>query len=832
MTAQLEWTPAAGLGRPPVATLCPVAIARTCGLTPRELIAVAAPRLLQSYEELRSDTDLLASLGPALADRLTPVVPLLPPTARRAVLSLRRSAHVGRPAGPRDVVPDQLAEFAADDLVADARRYLDLSRRLTAGAEAVRRAAGPDLGVDLDRLAAVLATPAIRRSLALASPDFARTLHRPLPAGGSARRRWLRSAVGYLVRCALKPSPFGSLTTVAAVPSTAEEGMPEFTAIGDADRSVVTGTLPLAIELLLAAARAAARNDDDAILLRANASLRSGDLLPTVLVPVRLCSDGFFFRDENRLRPVGVPAGLLPPTDTPEPAGAKEWRRRLGVSGGALSRLVSAGVLQPVLPFDPATTGPLTALATALPTLPGIGVLAEHERELGDTDPVRRAAAVGGLRTATAASLAAMGRRAPGWLATAPLAHDVVRTPTTAAAPPAPVIADLWRFAAALGRDTVRTMFYDQLVASFVAEYGRGGTCGDLLDFCYRVVGGDRWFRELMAARQTDRSTPVVGLPAGRGTLAPATACVLAQSAVDVTGGEVTVVNRMNTGPGALLARWAVRPEIGAALAGHTSWLTDLHPGCRVLSVSAGEDWAPVQRQPAGGLGRLRWPTSLHPAAPAVDIAADTTDADLDLADLGLRLDPIDDTLQAFDRGTGTAVAFAYLGVMPRHLITGPLRVLMTLSDPWVIRTRVGGDVPDDDAPAATAPARRQDRRTLADVVIERQTWSLPVAGLPQLAGLDDPVTLLQQLQTFWQAMDLPPQVFLAGESAAGARVGKPAWVSLAHPITAWAALQALDSRVARVTITEALPDLLDPAVDSGRRAVEWAFALRLDGGA
>ena len=849
MTAQREFAAPTGLERTRT-VLCPVVIARTCGLPPAALTGLAAPELLRAHQALRSDIELLASMGPELADRLTSVVPLLRPAARRPVLSLRRSAHTGRPAAARGDVPAELADVAAADLVADARHYLQLSARLVAGAEQVRLAAGPDLGVDLTALASVLSTPAIRRSLALASPDFARTLQRPLPASGSARRRWLRSAIGYLVRSVLKPSPFGSLTTVAAVPLTDRSELPAARADGAA---VVTGTLPLAIELVLAAARSAARSDGQALALRANGSLRAGSSvpaddslradgspraaeLPTLLVPVRLCSDGFFFRDENRLRPVGVPRTLLESTDS-GPAGPREWRRRLGVSGAALSRLVEAGVLQPVLPFDPATTRPLEDLSVALPDLPGIAVLAAHERALAGDDPVKRAAAVGGLRSDTAASLAALGRRAPGWLATAPLAHDVVGTAGAPAVPPAPFVADLRRFAAELGRDTVRTVFYDQVVATFIAEYGRGGTCTDLLDFCYRVVGGDRWFRELMAARQIDRRTPVLAAPTGSGTLAPATACVLAQHAVDPTGELLTVVNRMNTGPGALLARWAVRPEIDPALAAHTAWVRDLHPGCRVLSVSAGEDWAPVQRQPAGGLGRLRWPTSLHTGSDS-----DHESGDVSVQQLGLRLDPVDDTLQVFDRRCGSPVAFAYLGVMPRHLITGPLRVLMTLSDPWVIRTRVGGDVPDEDAASAERSALRQRaRRLVAGVVVERRTWSVPVAALPELTDPDEPVLLLDQLQSWWQAMDLPPRVFIAGESAAGARIGKPAFMSLDHPVTAWAALRRPDHRTVRLSISEALPDLLGPAASAPEaaavgpaagHAVEWALALRLDGGA
>jgi hypothetical protein len=221
---------------------------------------------------------------------------------------------------------------------------------------------------------------------------------------------------------------------------------------------------------------------------------------------------------------------------------------------------------------------------------------------------------------------------------------------------------------------------------------------------------------------------------------------------------------------------------------------------------------------------------------------------------LGLRHDPVGGTLQAFDRRSGLDVAFGYLGVIPRHLITGPLRVVMTLSDPWVIRTRVGGDVPRDDGPPGDRPvdgaagndppdeapddrlampradaARRSGRRLLAGVVVERETWSLPVAELPAIGDLGKPVGLLDSLNAWWQLHDLPPRVFCTGESMAGARVGKPAWMSLDHPISVWAAVCSLDPRAVRVNITEALPDLLGDAITD--RAVEWAAALRLDGG-
>ncbi|GAA1081660.1 hypothetical protein GCM10009642_19610 [Nocardiopsis metallicus] len=188
-------------------------------------------RLLGDLDALRGD---LERRGEELADLIhTAVGGCEDRSVRRALLACRRAVHNGRPPGalPRDALA-RLPEPARKLLVqlgSDHEALARVRERARACFHAERRRAE-------HRLADLVGDPDFRRALAMASdalfPDVEAWLSGPPSAPEHLNTR--RRVVNYVLRAALKTSPFSTLTTAgpfsaadpAPAPSAGAPGAP------------------------------------------------------------------------------------------------------------------------------------------------------------------------------------------------------------------------------------------------------------------------------------------------------------------------------------------------------------------------------------------------------------------------------------------------------------------------------------------------------------------------------------------------------------------------------------------------------------------------------
>lgn len=782
---------------------------------------------VERLSELDRRQAVASRAGDELADLLYQVVQRQQgPDLVGQLLELRRDAHNNRPP-TRNVsqfLPEIRQALSSQECV-----LLDVWLEALSDVETAqqRYQASVPAAVEQaqsDRLIA-LRKPELLRGLAIASPSLCLSLLEASEPGRPAKRRRLRrSVVVYLTRISRKISPFSSFTTVT-VQSPA----------GTAE-SVVSSVQRVALALRQTLLEIAALRGDSAEL-----KLRGPVVcLPSpnpeacgrVFLPLRSCYDDFFYAEDYAF---DVPQRLGQLVRDPGPRSLEDWLRDLECDRWALSELVAEGLLVPAM------------------TATGLGVSANIDGQLGvdllpvadavaalaDQQPGIRATALLQLRQRATELIAEHEGVAPLWLSSAPLAHETCATdPKLVPQVPQPSLERAMGELAEVVRPTVaRSAFYDVVIEAFRALAGRAGRMA-LTEFIMSCISAEAMTALTTGAMQRDfdraQSRQLTGTAEhvpldGVGTLAPPTFTAFLQPmGQEADRWSMTVLNRVNQGPGGLLVRWGELPGCAVQLADHYApWLQSLHPGAQIAAATSGDNWAEVQQIPDGTVPRLSWPTQ-----PWIDQGCEPG---VSAADLDVVFDPQSGSLQVEDRQSSQPVALPYLGVVPQHLLRGAGKILHCLTDPWVYDFRLGLEE-GITRQAPHQPVEYLPRQSSGPMVVRRGTWRVQSAALPLVQGcaLPSDADLLMEYHHWRCRHGLPRRVFIrSGDvSAASMRRNKPQFVDLADP-------SGLDLllREARggswLTIEEALPDEdawwpLDPG---NPRVMEVTAAMALGRG-
>ncbi|MFG2815948.1 lantibiotic dehydratase [Streptomyces sp. NPDC048410] len=480
---------------------------RVAGLPAETVEVLRAPETADWAARTAAEEDRLRALGARLSDPLSAAVGATEDAAlRRRLLALRRQVFNNRLPADLPAARD-LASGLDGDTGADLTAWLDARLRweelraegetVLGGALARTRAALRGLALD-DRL---------RRGLLLASPTLEERLDAfaadPNPAPGKRARKMERSLLSYLYRTACKTSPFSTLTGVA-LGGFAEGG--DLTEVGDAWTShprLNVVVLSRLAELIVAdparradlpvAPASGWKLDDDRVRYVRRAVTAGDDSAP---VSFDAAQDRLFF-----LRRQGALDGMLTLLrDTEGTLTHGDLARWLAATTGAgeeeaghyLTALRELGMLQlPSLDTSVHSADPLRAFQRALR---GLGVAwadtvaarldgpAEAVARYGTADVPTRRALLAGLRAELSSLQLDLGAERPVLPQT--LLYEDVSAGTTSA-PLAqwaePVATPLRSIGRVLPAFDVALPQRLTLKGFFVARYGRGGRCEDLL---------------------------------------------------------------------------------------------------------------------------------------------------------------------------------------------------------------------------------------------------------------------------------------------------------------------------------------------------------------
>ncbi|MFE9254183.1 hypothetical protein [Streptomyces sp. NPDC006879] len=771
------------------------ALARVAGLPARSVSPLAAESLARLLDGTAAARTGLHSLGPEVSQLLYTAVPLMDSAAdRRAVLRWRRAAH----AGTAIPVPPALLTTVTTALHEERTRLSALSRWVDRAEQLRKHRADLEQAVTHTRTAqerclrALMAEPAVTHALSVVSPVFytRTTKTRALDRGERV------TAYGYAVRSALKASPLSSLTEVV-VPG-----------LHHGDR-VRVSLHPLAGRMLLhaAAPRADVR---DLLIWRLNDSLRGSEEDARISVPLLSVSDGWAWSHQEmvdaRHRPdlldlFGGPIGSTAIAQLPA--------RRL-------ERYLAAGVVDlddpcPTEDLLPWLAGVLST-ASDHPGRTAAGRLTEataHLARITDGTPHQRSAALRALRAALADALRELGAPDEWPLNDVTLVYEDHAGSTPVPQLDADARGTLLRHAESACASLQVSPEYQALTDAFVARFGAGGVCRDVFRFCCEVAEP--------AVRQPGPAG-VRGAQAGRSSCLPSLS-ILWQTARGAQDGPLIVVNQISSGCGALAARFH-RLLDGPDRTGYADrlrdWITTLYPRAECLEFVPAREANPLQADSSGLLPALQWPGTARPFGSGIAVTELELVHDAERHALELR------------RPGASVVAPVYLGTVPRHLVGGAARVLLTLADPWWLPPGHADGTRTDGATSQGFGAF--PRRSVGPVVVRRAHWRLGSSQVPRRGTGEDWPEFLERMDGWRRSHGMPAEVYVRCEPGFPRRdaLRKPLWIAFASPVGLESLHRLTERPDVPVVFTECLPDRQDPTgrAGSGDRVAEHCLHI------
>ncbi|GGR37758.1 lantibiotic dehydratase [Streptomyces netropsis] len=880
---------------------------RVAGLPLESVGALRCPDSSRWADRVLHEEELLLARGAELSDRLHPLVKdALDDGDRRGLLALRRRLFNGRP--PRDGDAAVALVAGADPDGTLAREVADWLRDGSRMAE-LQAAGGPVLAEENVRTRAALrrliGEERLRRGLLLASPTLegrldAYAAHDPAAPPDKRLRKVERSALAYLYRTACKTSPFSTFTAVT--PGELITGGEETTLVPDEWHSHPRlNVVALARLAELIAADPGRRADlpvslasgwglDDDRIRYVRRQVTAGD--DQAAVTFDAAGDQLFFlRRSGTLERL---LGLFARWPAPRYGELVRWLSDDQGAGTEESEAYVAALLQlgmlhvPCLRTDVHSADPLRSFRDALRALdrPWAERLADAlARPLACVDAypaaglARRRELLAELREALRTVQRDLGAdhapSSPGLPQTL-LYEDVTAGHTDVScvagpegAPgPLDALRDVERILPAFDLTLPQRV---TLKGFFVARYGSGGRCTDLLrlvhdfheDFYEQYLtftarrkpfGEDgryvpeanwlalpgitavdrartRWVEGMRRVwRDTAPGAEEVRLDAGlldavAAELAPVAPDFLPQShfvqLVRRDGDPLAVLNQSYGGLAFPFSRFThCYPD------GGEGGLTDRLRRASAATAPEGAVFAEI----TGGSvtsnlnlhGRL---TDYEIVCPG-ETGSGPQDGRIHLDDLSVEHDAAADRLVLVSRRLGREVVPVYLGYLVPLALPEIPRTLLLLSPTSMAPLDVWGGVPEGgDGGAVT----HRPRVRYGGVVLSRRSWTTVAGALPQWSAGVDEARWFVDWRRWRRANGVPRRVFATVSRAGGARASSPAKPSYVD-FDSYLSLTALDGLIKggerdRVVFREALPDEdeLHVASGAGRHVAELA---------
>ncbi len=824
-------------------SIAPFSVVRIGGVSAHCLEPLLLKRTTRSITKALQVEQHMQDFVAPLEDALYRLVPLVgeQKELRRRILAVKRNVHNLR-----------LWENAIQDveIVASAmgeggillREWFRQAQMREDALQSATQAYEEELVAANTTIAAGVENEHLRQGLALASPDLLKELQRPI-----AEEEWrptsklARSSLAYLMRAALKTSPLSTFTHIALadfVKPGDDAGTKRIDVAGqdlisrEKHHRVVrlVNMLPTALLTLIA------RNPDLAPLLyfEPNKGITRSASEPDKL---RVLSNRYYITGDfagraevtidHEIR-CGVAPEFLAFLESGRrvtyqellallPKGHKKQDSHL-----RMLRLLDKQLFRPVAPFSRRDKQPLLKLAKVLErgTHPLAASLALQMRALQQTADANREASgferlrqLETLREQAANLFTQFGIPEPEWLKNNLLYEDVKHNGQNIPVP-SQVQEDLTHMANILRPRIKRTRLYDYLYQDFVQRFGPEGETNDILafftDFLQREDAS-----ELIARAVSDDHTSLMdethkrnSLPAGESSVPP-TVTVLYQLAAESPealerGDYKLVVNQVLADEGGLLGRFnsLLDAEHGDLVGRLRDWSTNsLYKDRRVVEMPLVGDWHNLQ----GDLGlteqTLRWPAETPTAG--------DNEKTLELCDLHLRANVRDETLYFVD-ASGQVVAPAYFGVVPMHLFTREVRLMLTLIYPWIGDYDVGWQATRHNV--STEAVRQVEffpRREEGRIVLRRARWRFPPMQIPIRQKNENDFEFFTRVQSWREEHQLPEELFVSTDRSQlsfEAKVRKPIWIDFRSPHTLELLRQYIDKDAIAVCFTEVLP--------------------------
>lgn len=767
-----------------------------------------------------------------LSDALYEVIPLLDRKSRREVLAARRDIHNLRAVRLASRVESILAEKTPTIILRRFKYWCTLASLRDRWMALGQNICEKEVAHVTSLVISLMTKDDILKGVALASPDFAKSIVRGSSKGESPGSRFLRSCVSYLVRATVKASPLSTLTKIG------ETGF---------DRgSYSPGNDPLVIVNRAIASSlvwAFARHEELAPVFRYHhcGGIGTGENERFMVLPEHGVRHGVFTRIDR-----GVHVG--------------EYKRLVGLARkirnltyhdclsalgeGApytlFNQLLDYKLISPVMPWKPSCLNPFHSLAAALDSrntgiAKKISAVISHIAFEIDTlcksSGEKRTEILGNIKENISGIYSKIGQFTPTWLSSAPVVYEDTFINHNLPHLGEHIRNDIIKLSKWFRLRTVRSHLYDYIVNEFVSVYGTGGKSTNVQDFLCRVTSSEEFFTHALTSWKADTDVASVPghertrLPVGLGGAPPGATIyfqIAAHTLSDIYRGRYSlVVNRVTSDQLALLMR-SLRSK---TLVGDKSlhrWVEETRAGATPTQLPVYTDWNSLQFLTLESHQVLRW--SGEPLY--VDSPKYWT-----LDQLAIVHNPENNTLDLLGPDD-QPITIQYTGLVPKQLTSGPLLVLLMLADPWIVG---GTEEFSNILSVSRVPVgvEKIPREQVGRIVIRRACWRMAPSEFPLKKSEETDFQYLLRVEKWRRENRMPREVYLSIERnipSLDANQRKPMWLHLEslHSLYTASALITPDTKAVR--IYEALPSSSETWLlgdDGLPRTSEFVVAVR-----
>ncbi len=828
--------------------IAPFSVARVGGIVPRHLDALVLEKTAIALAEVFEIERGLQQLVLPIEEALYRLVPLVgeQKELRRRILAVKRNVHNLRLWAEAWHDVELVAPVMGED-GSLLRKWYHLAVHHETIAQRAYQTYQEELLAANATIAHGMNDQHLQQGLALASPELLKEITKPsIPDEWCPTSKMARSGLSYLTRAAFKTSPLSTFTQMALADfalsapeeKTALEPPVQPTLMEQTSahlhRTVrLLRALPASLLMLIAYHKDLA----PALCFEPNQGLdfshADADILGVFSTQYYATGD-FTWKSEllcdQRLRLQSVPAfaaflksgrrvtyqellALLPRTSKGQDAHLN------------LTQLLTRQIIRPVAPYSRRDEQPLYALTHVLATLehPLAKMVVEHIHALltfaeqsKEAPGSERLLCLTRVRQEASTIFIKLGTEPPAWLQNNLLYEDVhyEHQGEQHLSLHTQIQDDLASIAERMRPHIQRTKLYDYLYQDFVERFGPNGETDDILGFFTsflkredaaeligRTIADDR-----IALQETAR--PKSLFSAGASAVPPAATLLyqlVSASSEAVSRGEyLLIVNQVMAGEGGLLGRFQsiLGSEQGNLPEKLRHWIhNSLYKDRKVVEVPLVGDWHNLQGEVGLTEQVLQWPTELSTTG--------DEERTLQLRDIRLRANASDETLSFVD-ARGQIIALTYQGVVPQHLFSQQVRLLITLMNPWISNYPIGWQGSSLNLNNKTPEQvefypRQQDGR----VVFRRARWRFPAAQIPVHQKGESDFDFFVRVERWRIQHQLPEEVFVSTDRpqiAMEAKARKPIWLHFHSPHALELLRQCLDKEVIAVCFTEALP--------------------------
>lgn len=318
-----------------------------------------------------------------------------------------------------------------------------------------------------------------------------------------------------------------------------------------------------------------------------------------------------------------------------------------------------------------------------------------------------------------------------------------------------------------------RSHAYQVVVDAFIAAHGIGGSAPNAREFFQQCARDSTTQGSILTARGEDALCTTESVPTalthakvGR-TTAPPTVGVLYQIASSEEE-SLCVANQFADGLGGLAARYGEldRNDATGIRAGIRAWIQEVFgSGVHVREFVPGAEGNSAQYLSKGLLPGIRWR------------AAEAVAGEISFDDLVLMHDPGSDTLDFYHQDR--LCAPVYTGLLPAWQLAGAQEIACLIMNPWVDR----GPTSVASHPLLRVQLAQEHphipRRQVGALVSTRETWHVRSEEFPSRSRHVSDAHFLLGVERWRRGMGLPVEAFYLPLSTASEASGfaKPFWV-------------------------------------------------------